>query len=107
MLGRFLIIVLGMLLTTSNVTANSSGLKSLQAEARADGDGLLGLEEFHALTKHTDSVTLSDKSIVGDKSFRFELNNGDCGYEPKWSDCDNERERTELYYADDTFKKER
>ena len=37
MLGRFLIIVLGMLLTTGNVTANSSGLKSLQAEASPDG----------------------------------------------------------------------
>lgn len=107
MLGRFLIIVLGMLVTAGNVTANSSGLKSLQAEARADGDGLLELKHLHDLTKHSDSVTLSDKSIVGDKSFRFELNNGDCGYEPNWSDCDNERERTELYYVDDTFKKER
>ena len=37
--------------------------------------------------------------VNGKKSFRFEVNHGECGQEPKFSDCENERERSELYYS--------
>ena len=63
-------------------------------------DGKLFLEELHNLNAPNaiNPVSLSDKSIVGKKSFRFEVNHGECGKEPKFSDCENERERSELYY---------
>ena len=88
------------LFLTFNAFADGAKLSELQKEAKADNDGKLYLEEFHKLNApHAiNSVSLSDKSIVGDKSFRFEVNNGECGQEPKWSDCENERERSELYY---------
>ena len=88
------------LFLTFNAFADGAKLSELQKEAKADNDGKLYLEEFHNLiAPHAiNPVSLSDKSIVGDKSFRFEVNNGECGQEPKWSDCENERERSELYY---------
>ena len=66
-------------------------------------------EQFHFLNaRHAiNPVSVSDFSIVGDKSVRFELNDGECGYEPKWSDCENDRERTELYYKRYPSKAER
>jgi hypothetical protein len=75
-------------------------LKEIQKEAKNDNDGKLYLEGFHSLiAPHAiNPVSLSDKSIIGDKSFRFEVNHGECGQEPKWSDCDTDRERSELYY---------
>ena len=33
---------------------------------------------------------------AGEKSIRFEVRPGDCGYNEDWSDCDNDRERHEL-----------
>ena len=99
MLGKFFVIGIVILLTACNTTTNATSINALQSEARADKDGGLYLEEIHKLTKpNTGSITLSDHSIVGEKSFRFELNHGDCGQEPGWSDCDNNRERAELYY---------
>jgi len=66
-------------------------------------------EQFHFLNaRHAvNPVSVSDFSIVGEKSIRFELNDGECGYEPKWSDCENDRERTELYYKRYPSKAER
>ena len=66
-------------------------------------------EQFHFLNaRHAiNPVSVSDFSIVGEKSVRFELNDGECGYEPKWSDCENDRERTELYYKRYPSKAER
>ena len=88
------------LFLTFNAFADGAKLSELQKEAKADNDGKLYLEEFHNLiAPHAiNPVSLSDKSIVGDKSFRFEVNHGECGQERKWSDCKNERERVELYY---------
>jgi len=98
-LTKCFFIILSLFLTF-NAFADGAKLSELQKEAKADNDGKLYLEEFHKLNApHAiNSVSLSDKSIVGDKSFRFEVNNGECGQEPKWSDCENERERSELYY---------
>ena len=89
------------LFITFNAFAGGAKISELQKEAKADNDGKLYLEAFHHLNApHAiNSVSLSDKSIVGDKSYRFEVNNGECGQEPKWSDCENERERSELYYS--------
>ena len=66
-------------------------------------------EQFHFLNaRHAvNPVSVSDFSIIGEKSIRFELNDGECGYEPKWSDCENDRERTELYYKRYPSKYER
>jgi len=33
---------------------------------------------------------------AGEKSIRFEVRPGDCGYNEDWNDCDNDRERHEL-----------
>ena len=52
-------------------------------------------------------VSVSDFSILGNNSIRFESNNGECWQEPVWSDCKNDRERTELYYEKKPWKKER
>ena len=88
------------LFITSNAIAGGAKLSELKKEAKADNDGKLYLEGLHNLNApHAmNSVSLSNKSIFGDKSFRFEVNHGECGEEPKWSDCKNERERSELYY---------
>jgi hypothetical protein len=98
-LTKCFFIILSLFLTF-NAFADGAKLSELQKEAKADNDGKLYLEEFHNLiAPHAiNPVSLSDKSIVGDKSFRFEVNNGECGQEPKYSDCENERERSELYY---------
>lgn len=95
---KYLIIFFTFLLIL-NVSAKTT-LKEIKKEAKNDNEGKLYLEEFHNLiAPHAiNPVSLSDKSIIGDKSFRFEVNHGECGQEPKWSDCDNERERSELYY---------
>ena len=98
MIKSFVIII--SLFITSNAFAGGANLSELKKEAKADNDGKLYLEGLHHLNApHAiNSVSLSDKSIFGDKSFRFEVNHGECGEEPKWSDCENERERSELYY---------
>ena len=117
MIKSFLIIL--SLLITSNAFAGGANLPELKKEAKADNDGKLYLEGLSILNApHAiNSVSLSDKSIFGDKSFRFEVNHGECSQEPKWSDCENERERSELYYqwkdsqfgaaSDETWKKEK
>ena len=57
-------------------------------------------EQFHFLnSKHAiNPVSVSDFSIVGEKSIRFELRAGDCGKDRDggWSDCKKDRERHEL-----------
>ena len=65
-------------------------------------------EKFHHLNspKAINPVSVSDFSIIGDKSIRFESNDGECGKEPKWNDCTNDRERTELYSKKKFWKKE-
>jgi hypothetical protein len=74
-----------------------------------DDDGIFQLEGFHALNApHAiNPVSVSDFSIIGKTSIRFESNHGECGEEPNWSDCDNDRERTELKYEDESWKTEK
>ena len=100
-------------LFTFNVLAETS-LKELKKEAKVDDDGKLNLTEFHQLNSPNaiNPVSLSDNSIVGEKSFRFEVNHGECGQVPDHSDCETERERSELSYGwsdkdFETWKKEK
>ena len=76
---------------------------------KEDGYGKAVPEKFHHLNspKAINPVSVSDFSILGEKSIRFESNDGECGKEPKWNDCTNDRERTELYYKKKPWKKER
>ena len=49
-----------------------------------DDDGILQLKEFHVLNApHAiNPVSVSDFSIIGKTSIRFESNHGECGQEP-------------------------
>ena len=81
----------------------------IKKSIKEDRDGLLKLDVFHPLNApHAiNPVSVSDFSIIGKTSIRFESNDGECGQEPNWNDCPNDRERTELNYGDETWKKER
>ena len=74
-----------------------------------DDDGIFQLKQFHNLNApHAiNAVSVSDFSIIGKTSIRFESNHGECGQEPNWSDCDNDRERSELVYEDESWKTEK
>ena len=93
------IIFIFIYLFSFNVLAAGANLSELQNEANSDNNGKLHLQRFHLIAPHAlNPVSLSDKSIVGDKSFRFEVNHGECGQGSTWSDCGNERERSELHH---------
>ena len=97
---------------TSTKTSNSAAAskKSLTEIMKSmDGDGILQVEEFSPLNApHAiNPVSVSDFSIIGKTSIRFESNNGECGQEPKHSDCDTDRERTEVVQADEEWKTEK
>ena len=55
--------------------------------------------------KAINPISISDFSIIGEKSIRFESNHGECGQEPIWSDCETDRERVELVFKKKTGKK--
>ncbi|MDC1290133.1 polysaccharide lyase [Candidatus Thioglobus sp.] len=97
---------------TSTKTSNSdtsSKNSFTEIKKSMDDNGILQLEEFHALNapQAINPVSVSDFSIIGKTSIRFESNDGECGQEPNWSDCDNDRERTELKYEDESWKTEK
>ena len=66
-------------------------------------------ERFHGNNskKAINPVSVSDFSIIGDRSIRFESNDGECGVQSSWNDCTNDRERAEIYYKKKPWKKER
>ena len=84
-------------------------ISEIKKSIKEDRDGLLKLEGFHPLNApHAiNPVSVSDFSIIGKTSIRFESNDGECGQEPNWNDCPNDRERAELNYWDETWKKEK
>ena len=102
-----LFLVIGIFLT--NNAFSKTKFSKVKKALKEDKYGRSIPEEFHMLNaKHAiNPVSISDFSIVGEKSIKFELNDGECGYEPKWSDCKNDRERTELYYKKYPSKVER
>ena len=101
------IIVIGLL--CCSIGYAKTKITEVKKSVKEDRDGLLKLKEFHVLNApHAiNPVSVSDFSIIGKTSIRFESNDGECGQEPNWNDCNNDRERTELYYGDETWKKER
>ncbi|MFL4469985.1 heparin lyase I family protein [Tateyamaria armeniaca] len=46
-------------------------------------------------------VKVKDLTRLGKRAQRFEVRAGDCGWDDGWSDCDNDRERWELYVKKD------
>tara|TARA_B100001287_G_C22590810_1_gene485523 strand:+ start:98 stop:1024 length:927 start_codon:yes stop_codon:yes gene_type:complete len=104
---KIILLILGLILC-NNAFAKTK-FSEVKKALKKDGYGKAIPEEFHNLNspKAINPVSVSDFSIVGENSIRFESNNGECGKEPKWSDCENDRERTELYYKKITWKKER
>ena len=103
-----LILLLIGLMFFSNAFAKTK-FSEVKKALKEDGYGKAIPEKFHHLNspKAINPVSVSDFSIIGEKSIRFESNDGECGKEPKWNDCTNDRERTELYYKKKPWKKER
>ena len=104
---KIILLIFGLILC-SNVFAKTK-FSEVKKALKEDGYGKAIPEQFHNLNspKAFNPVSVSDFSIIGDNSIRFESNDGECGKEPKWSDCANDRERTELYYKKISWKKER
>ena len=103
----FFLILIGLIFC--NNTFAKTKFSAVKKALKEDGYGKAIPEKFHHLNspKAINPVSVSDFSIIGDKSIRFESNDGECGKEPKWNDCTNDRERTELYYKKKPWKKER
>jgi hypothetical protein len=95
--------------TKTNNSATSSKKLFTEIKKSMDDDGIFQLKQFHNLNApHAiNAVSVSDFSIIGKTSIRFESNNGECGQEPKHSDCDTDRERTEVVQADEEWKTEK
>ena len=104
---KIFLLILGLLLCTNSFAKTK--FSEVKKALKADGYGKAVPEKFHHLNspKAINPVSISDFSIIGDKSIRFESNDGECWKEPKWNDCTNDRERTELYYKKKPWKKER
>ena len=96
--------------TNAENNSSTSSKKSLtEIKESMDDDGIFQLDGFHLLNApHAiNPVSVSDFSIIGKTSIRFESNNGECGQEPNWNDCPNDRERTEIVYEDESWKTEK
>ena len=102
---KIILILFGLILC-SNVFAKTK-FSEVKKALKEDGYGKAIPEQFHNLNspKAINPISVSDFSIIGDKSIRFESNDGECGQEPKWSDCANDRERSELYYKKKNLEK--
>ena len=100
------IVVLGLILVGN--AYSETKFSKIKKALKEDSYGLAIPESFHSLNspKAKNPVSVSDFAIIGKKSIRFESNHGECGFESNWSDCENDRERTELYYKTKSPKKE-
>ena len=59
--------------------------------------GLNGVQRsLSTTTWGYEKVTAPHPVYLGEKSQRFEVRAGDCGEDPGWSDCKNDRERSEV-----------
>ena len=88
------ILVLSFLVCSQSFAANSVSLPK---------DVAFGNKYFKSLAKNYKKYGMQvvDKKDghpvrAGNKSIRFEVRPGDCGYNDGWSDCDTDRERHEL-----------
>ena len=101
------IVVLGLILVGN--AYSETKFSEIKKALKEDNYGLAIPQSFHALIspKAKNPVSVSDFSIIGKTSIRFESNHGECGQEPNHSDCDTDRERVELYYGDESWKTEK
>ena len=101
-----LFLILGVFLTVEAFSITK--FSEVQKALKEDNYGRAIPEMFSPLIskKATNPVSVSDFSIVGNKSIMFELNNGECGFEKKFSDCENDRERSEILYEEYPSKNE-
>ena len=66
----------------------ASSFSEIKKALKQDGFGEIIPEELHPLISPNakNPISVSGNSIIGDKSIKFEVNNGECGEEPKSSD---------------------
>ena len=104
---KIIIILFGLTLC-SNAFAKTK-FSEVKKALKEDGYGKAIPERYHGNNpkKAINPVSVSDFSIIGDKSIRFESNDGECGVQSSWNDCTNDRERAEIYYKKKPWKKER
>ena len=104
---RILLVIFGLILC-SNVFAKTK-FSEIKKALKEDKYGIVEPYGISPLTsrKAINPISISDFSIIGEKSIRFESNHGECGQEPIWSDCENDRERVELVFKKEKWKKER
>ena len=103
-----IILLIFCLIFCSNTFAKTK-FSEVKKALKEDGYGKAIPERYHMLNspKAINPVSVSDFSIIGDKSIRFESNDGECGVQSSWNDCTNDRERAEIYYKKKPWKKER
>ena len=108
MIRNFLyMMTIGLLLISSS--HSKTKFSEIKKALKEDKYGKAVPKSFHQLNaKHAiNLISVSDFSKVGEKSIRFELNDGECGYDQHWNDCETGRERTELRYTKYPSKTER
>ena len=104
---KIILLIFGLILY-SNAFAKTK-FSEVKKALKEDGYGKAIPERYHGNNpkKAINPVSVSDFSIIGDKSIRFESNDGECGVQSSWNDCTNDRERAEIYYKKKPWKKER
>jgi len=104
---KIIIILFGLIVCTN--TFAKTKFSEVKKALKEDGYGKAIPERYHGNNskKAINPVSVSDFSIIGDKSIRFESNDGECGVQSSWNDCTNDRERAEIYYKKKPWKKER
>jgi len=97
---KILLVIFG-LIVCSNAFAKIK-FSEIKEALKEDGYGKAVPKNIHTKLlskKAKNPISISDFSIIGNKSLRFELNHGECGENSKYSDCENDRERVEMEYA--------
>ena len=104
---KILLIIFGLILC-SNAFAKTK-FSEIKKALKEDDYGNVRTILNHQLNsrKAINPTSISDFSIIGEKSIRFELNHGECGREPVWNDCETDRERVELVFGKEKWKKEK
>ena len=92
-----------------SVAYRNFDFKSIVAAMKNDSLGELRIIDPSSLTSQTAKSPMSviQESVIGETSIAFKLENGDCGGDYKWSDCDNNRERVEINFGKENAKQEK
>jgi len=88
---------------------NNINVNEIEFALREDGLGILGFEGIHWLTSTTAKkpILVTKDTNSNNSVIKFQLRHGDCGEEPKFSDCENHRERAELVFEKEVDQKEK